>query len=110
MIRSEITGTTFVHAREGQYGTMYSLQLSKKNKDDQWENGYINAQFKKDVVVPNGSKINITSGWLTFYKAKEDNRTVVQIFVNEFEILEEGTPKETSDSFKTTENPNDLSF
>ena len=51
MLKSEITGTTFVHARGGQYGVMYSLQLSKKNKDDQWENGYINAQFKKGGAV-----------------------------------------------------------
>ena len=83
MVKSEITGTTFVHAREGQYGVMYSVQLSKKNKDDQWENGYINAQFKKDAEVPHGAKIDIKSGWLSFYKTK-DNKYSHYLFINEF--------------------------
>ena len=87
MIKTEITGTTFVHAREGQYGVMYSVQLSKKNKDDQWENGYINAQFKKDAYVSDGDKIEIKSGWLSFYKTK-DNKYVHYIFINDFEVIE----------------------
>lgn len=108
MIKSDITGITFVHVREGQYGTMYSVQLSKKNKDDQWENGYINAQFKKDAQVPDGAKIDIKSGWLSFYKAK-DNRYVHYIFVNEFEILETKAAS-SSEGFQSVDKPSDLPF
>lgn len=107
MIKSEFTGVTFVHARDGQYGTMYSVQLSRKNKDDEWENGYINAQFKKDAQVPDGAKINITSGWLSFYKTKE-NKYAYYIFINEFEILEIASAR--AEDMQTVENPNDLPF
>lgn len=107
MLKSEITGTTFVHAREGQYGVMYSLQLSKKSKDDQWENGYINAQFKKDAEVPDGAKIDIKSGWLSFYKTK-DNRYAHYIFVNEFEILEYASVR--TEDMQVVDKPSDLPF
>lgn len=108
MIKSEITGITYVHVREGQYGAMYSVQLSKKNKDDQWENGYINAQFKKDVNVADGDKINIINGWLSFYKTK-DNKYAYYLFINEFEILESKQPV-SSESFQPVENPEGLPF
>lgn len=108
MIKSEITGVTFVHVKEGQYGTMYSVQLSKKGKDDKWENGYINAQFRKDVIVPDGAKINIISGWISFYKTKE-GKYAYYIFINEFEILE--TKESTSsENFNTVDKPSDLPF
>lgn len=107
MIKSEITGTTYVHVREGQYGAMYSVQLSKKNKDDQWENGYINAQFKKDAEVPDGAKIEIKSGWLSFYKTK-DNKYAHYIFINDFEILEFASVR--TEDMQTVDRPSDLPF
>ena len=107
MVKSEITGTTFVHAREGQYGVMYSVQLSKKNKDDQWENGYINAQFKKDAEVPDGAKIDIKSGRLSFYKTK-DNKYAHYLFINEFEILEYASVR--TEDMQVVDKPSDLPF
>ena len=107
MIKSEITGTTYVHVREGQYGVMYSVQLSKKNKDDQWENGYINAQFKKDAEVPDGAKIDIKSGWLSFYKTK-DNRYANYLFIKEFEILEYASVR--TEDMQVVDKPSDLPF
>ena len=107
MVKSEITGTTYVHVREGQYGAMYSVQLSKKNKDDQWENGYINAQFKKDAGVPDGAKIEIKSGWLSFYKTK-DNKYAHYIFINDFEILEYASVR--TEDMQVVDKPSDLPF
>lgn len=87
MLKSEITGETFVNAFDNQYGKRYSITLSKKNADGNWENGYISAQFKKDVVLNSGTKINVKNGWLTFYKNK-DNKYVPYVFINDFEVLE----------------------
>lgn len=87
MIKTEITGETFVNAFDNQYGKRYSITLSKKNTDGKWENGYISAQFKKDVDLNSGTKINIKNAWLTFYKNK-DNKYVPYVFVNDFEVLE----------------------
>ena len=62
---------------------IYNVGLSKKLQDGNYENGTILCQFKKDVSLPNQTKIMIKNAWLTFYKNK-DNHTVPYMFINEF--------------------------
>ena len=38
-----------IYRYDGQYGANYSVGLSKKNKEGQYENGYMSCKFKKDV-------------------------------------------------------------
>jgi len=65
----------------------YSTTISKKLQDGTWENAYIGVQFKKDVVLQDKTKMNITNGWLTHYMNK-DKKPVYYIFAMDFELTE----------------------
>lgn len=49
----------------------YSTSISRKKEDGTYENMFIPVNFKKGVEVENKTKINITNGFLSFYKTKE---------------------------------------
>lgn len=66
----------------------YFTRLSRKNLSEDWENAFVYVNFKKGITIPNKTKINVLDSWLTFYKSKE-NKTVLFVFVNDFEIVEE---------------------
>ena len=70
----------------------YSLGLSKKDKDGKYINGYVKVNFKKGVELDNKSKIKIKNAWLDFYKDNE--KTIPTIFINEFEMSQDGEKQE----------------
>ena len=74
----------------------YSLGLSKKDKDGNYVNGYMNVNFKKGVELQNKTKIKIKEAWLGF-NAK-DGKTYPYIFINDFDIIEE--KKEETNPFE----------
>lgn len=76
-----------IFRNDNEYGTFYSLGISKKNKDGEYINGYMPCQFKKDVEVENQTKIYIRNAWLTFYK--KDKQTMPYIMIAEYETVEE---------------------
>ena len=76
----------------------YSLGLSKKDKDGKYINGYVKVNFRKDVKLNNKSKIKIKNAWLDFYKDNE--KTIPTIFINEFEIVENGEKQEEKNPFE----------
>lgn len=65
----------------------YSMGLSKKKQDGNYENGYITAQFKKDTQLNNRTKIKIKKAWLDFYI--KDKKTIPYIFINDFDVVGE---------------------
>lgn len=70
---------------------IYNIGLSRKIvKDDEekWQNGYILAQFNKDVDIENKTKIILKNAILDFYINK-DNQTVPFVRVFEYEIVSE---------------------
>ncbi len=79
-----------IFRRDNDYGSFYSIGLSKKLEDGSYENGYFDVRFKKGVSLENKTKINIKEAWLTFYKKSDDEytKTVPYIFINDFEIIE----------------------
>ncbi len=80
----------------------YTIGLSKKDKNGNYINGYMNVSFKKGVELENMTKIKIKSAWLDFYK--KDVKTIPVIFINDFEIAEENKKdpfEEFGDSIKT---------
>lgn len=83
----------------------YSIGLSKKDRDGNYENGYMPIQFRNGVRVTNQTRIVITKAWLSFYKDK-NNKTVPYIFVSDFTKLEEG---QLSNQFETITD-SDLPF
>jgi hypothetical protein len=68
----------------------YKARLVRKDKNGEYESGYINCNFKKDVELENKTKINILNGWLDFYK--KGYETIVSAFINEFEVVEGDNP------------------
>lgn len=64
----------------------YSISLSTKGKDGNYQNGYMNCRFRKDVKLENKTRIKIKDAWLDFYL--KDNITYTYIFINDFEVVE----------------------
>lgn len=80
----------------------YSIGLSRKDKNGEYISGYITAVFKKDVDIPNKTKIKIKEAWLGFNV--KDKKTYPHVFINDFEVVEqeEKNPFEQfGDSIKT---------
>lgn len=92
-----------VFKKEGQYGAMYSIGISKKKEDGTYENGYIPCKFRKDVNIEDRTNIYIKKAWLSFYKDK-DKKTNVYIFINEFTKVEETINKSKEDSLDKAVN------
>lgn len=92
--------------------TTYKIGLYKKNKEGNLENGYMQVRFKQGVDLNNQTKILIKSAWLSF--AKYENKTYPYIFINDYTIVDKGTPdhknpyKEFGEQIKITEE--DLPF
>ena len=66
----------------------YKVSISKKLANGEYENGYIDIQFKQGVEFENKTKIYLKNAFLTFYKSK-DKATIPYIFVMDYEIAEE---------------------
>ena len=64
----------------------YTVALSKKKEDGEYENGYMKVVFRKGVSIPNKSKIRITDAWLSFNTFEK--RTYPYIFINNFELVD----------------------
>ena len=75
---------------------IYSIGLSKKNKDGNYENGYMTVNFKEGTDIADKSKIKIKSAWLSFYL--KDKKTIPTIFINDYELVE--NKKEVHNPFK----------
>lgn len=78
----QIRGETMIFANEK---GGYSTTISNKNQDGTYDNMYIAVNFKKDVMVENKTKIDITNGFLSFYKTRE-GLPKLKIVVMDFEI------------------------
>ena len=70
----------------------YSIGLSRKKEDGTYENGYIPVRFRKDVELDNQTKIKIKNAWLDFFKIEK--RTLLYIFINDFEKVNKEEVKE----------------
>ena len=73
-----------VFRKENEFGVFYTIGLSKKDRNGNYINGYMNVRFKKGVNVPNMTKIVIKNAFIDFYLDK-NNRTVPYIMILEFE-------------------------
>ena len=66
----------------------YKIGLSRKLKNGEYENGYVDVQFKQGVEIHNKERIRLKNAFLTFYKSK-DKATIPYIFVMDFERVED---------------------
>ena len=70
---------------------LYSIGLSKKNKNGGYDNGFMSVRFKKGVEIRNKTRIKIKDAWLSFNV--KDNKTFPYIFINDYEIISEANPE-----------------
>ena len=84
----------------------YSTGISFKKMDGSYENAYVLVQFKKGVELESQTKIDITNGFLSFFKNQEGN-PVFKIVVLEF--TQHGDAKEPEPEVGYADN-NDLPF
>lgn len=87
-----------VFVKEYEDKKLYSIGLSKKNKQGGYDNGYISARFKKDIILENKTRIKIKEAWLSFNT--NENKTFPYVFINKFEVISEAKPKEESNPFE----------
>ena len=66
------------------------IGVSKKLANGEYENGYIDIQFRQGVEIENKTRIYLKNAFLTFYKSK-DKATIPYIFVMDYEVAEEQT-------------------
>lgn len=93
----KITGETMIFKND----IGYSTSISNKKEDGTYENMSISVNFRKGVELENKTKINITDGFLSFYKTKNDEKKL-KLVVMDFETNE--IP------FKETDEDLDLPF
>lgn len=86
------SNNTMIFAKEYNGKMFYRAGLSRKKDDKTYENGYIDVKLPKDVELADKTKINITKGFLSFYKSK-DKKDIFYIVVQEF-TTESGVKEE----------------
>ena len=95
--------------------TLVSTDTNKETGEEEKIFMKINVGFKKGVEVKNKTKINITNGFLTFFRipteeTREDGTTInkdfLKIVIMDFEILEEGVDEVMSSKPKKTVKSN----
>ena len=92
----QIRGETMIFVNE-QGG--YSTTISNKKQDGAYDNMYIAVNFKKDVAVKNKTKIDITNGFLSFYKTR-DGLSKPKIVVMDFEIKKQTEDKQEENKYE----------
>lgn len=75
-----VIGKTMLFKNE--YG--YSTSISHKNQDGEYERMYVAVQLPKGTELENKTEIDITKGFLSTYKSKEEQR--LKIVVMEYKI------------------------
>lgn len=76
---------------KNEYG--FSTSISRKNQNGEYEKMYLSVQLPKGVELENKTKINITKGFLSFYKNKQ-GLPQVKIVVMEYKTDEEVQERE----------------
>lgn len=80
-----------IFRRENQGHTFYSIGISRKDRNGNYINGYIDCRFKKGIELENQTKIYIKKAWLDFYLKQipntQSSETKHYIFISEFETI-----------------------
>lgn len=84
-----ISGEIMVFKNE--YG--YSTSISNKNQNGEYDKMYLNVQLPRGVELENRTKINITKGFLSFYKNKQ-GLPQIKVVVMEYQTSEEAQERE----------------
>ena len=78
-----------VYRYDGQYGTSYSIGVSKKNQDGTYTKAFKPCKFRKDVELENKTEIYLEDAWEDFYQVEK--KIYWYVFINKFRKKEENT-------------------
>lgn len=79
----KVTGEIYVFKNDK---GAYSTSISKKNEDGTYENMRISVNFRKGTELENKTKINVTNGFLSFWKNNQ-GLPQLKLVVLDFENL-----------------------
>lgn len=80
-----ILGKTMIFRNEYKGKSIYSTTISNKDINGNYTSMYLSVQLPKNVELENKTMINITNGFLSFFKTK-DELPKIKLVVMEFEI------------------------
>lgn len=86
-----ISGKCTIYAKEFNGRMAYSTNISQKNINGEWENMFVNVQLPKDTNLLDKTKIEVTKGFISFYKDKNGLphiKLVIQEYITEDEQIE----------------------
>ena len=106
-----ILGNVKIYKKEINGKELYSTSISRKNQEGKWERMYLSVQLPRNVVLEDNTDINITKGFLSFYKTNE-GLLKIEILIQEFQIKEEIEEREAIINEKSYQNnfSDDLPF
>lgn len=84
----QVLGEVRIFKKEINGKELYSTTISNKNLEGQWDKMYLSVQLPRNVVLENGTDINITKGFLSFYKTNE-GLPKIKVVIQEFQSKEE---------------------
>lgn len=88
-----VLGDVRIFKKELNGKELYSTTISSKNQNGEWDRMYLSVQLPRNVVLENGTDINITKGFLSFYKTNEDLPRI-KVVIQEFQTKEEMEERE----------------
>ena len=94
----KVTGEIFIFKNDK---GAYSTSISNKKEDGSYENMRISVNFRKGTELENKTKINVTNGFLSFWKNNQGHPQLILVILdfenltnttNENEDIEESLP------------------
>lgn len=64
----------------------YKIGMSKKDRNNQYFNGYMLCKFRKGVEIENKTKIRIKEAFITFFL--NDKETVPYIMISSYDVID----------------------
>lgn len=106
----QVLGEVRIFKKEINGKELYSTSISNKNQNGDWDKMYLSVQLPKNVVLENNTDINITKGFLSFYKTN-DGLPKIKIVIQEFQTKEEMEEREAIQNEQNYNiNDDDLPF
>lgn len=94
-----ITGKCTIYAKEYNGKVLYSTKINKKDENNNWESMYISVQLPRETKLENKTKIEITKGFISFYK-NHNGLALIKFIIQEFNV-EEKQEENNYDTFES---------
>lgn len=102
-----IVGKTKVFRNENNGNVYYTTSISNKNKEGKYEYMTVDIQLPRGTELENKTDIDVTNGFLSFYKTK-NGFAKVKYVVMDFIVV--GNNETQNDFFPPTDDSDELPF